>query len=406
MFQYRLSTALALIITSCVLCAGRPTLAQKQYGPGVTDTEIKIGQTMPYSGPASAYGTIGRVEAAYLNKINAEGGINGRRIKFISLDDAYSPPKTVEQTRKLVEQEDVLLIFGSLGTATNSAIHKYVNAKQVPHLLISAGAAKWADPQNYPWTMPWNVPFQIEARIYAKYLLKERPNAKIAMLYQNDDFGRDYVKGLRDGLGEKAAKMIIAEATYEATDSTVDSQIVTLRASGADTFFDVASPKSAAQAIRKVYELGWKPLYIMASTGSSIGSVLAPAGLDKSTGIISAVYFKTDPTEPEWRDDAGTQAYLEFMKKYYPDGDLRDGTNVFGYSAAQLLVHVLKHCGDNLTRENVMRQATNLKNVELPMLLPGMRVNTSPTDYRPLKQMQVVRFDGKRYVPIGELLSE
>ena len=315
-------------------------------------------------------------------------------------------PKTVEQTRKLIEQEDVLLIFGSLGTATNSAIHKYVNVKQVPHVLISAGAAKWADPQNYPWTMPWNVPFQTEAHIYAKYLLKERPNAKIAMLYQNDDFGRDYIKGLRDGLGEKAGTMIVAEASYEATDSTVDSQIVTLQASGADTFFNVASPKFGAQAIRKVYDLGWRPLYIMASTGSSIGTVLTPAGLDKSTGIISAGYFKADPTDPEWRDDAGTKGYLEFMKKYYPDGDLLDGANVFGYSAVQLLVYVLKQCGDNLTRENVMRQATSLKNVELPMLLPGMRVNTSPTDYRPLKQMQLVRFDGKRYVRIGELLGD
>ena len=406
MFQYQLARAFVLVITFFLLSAAGAALAQKQYGPGVTDTEIKIGQTMPYSGPASAYGTIGRVEAAYLNKINSEGGINGRKIKLISLDDAYSPPKTVEQTRKLIEQEEVLLIFGSLGTATNSAIHKYVNSKQVPHLFISAGAAKWADPQNYPWTMPWNVPFQTEAHIYAKYLLKERPNAKIAILYQNDDFGRDYVKGLRDGLGEKAGKMIVAEATYEATDSTVDSQIVTLRASNADTFFNVPSPKFGAQAIRKVHDLGWRPLYIMANTGSSIGSVLTPAGLDKSTGIISAVYFKADPTEPEWRDDAGAKAYLEFMKKYYPDGDLLDGANVFGYSAVQLLVYVLKQCGDSLTRENVMRQATSLKNVELPMLLPGMTVNTSPTDYRPLKQMQLVRFDGKRYVRIGELLGE
>ena len=404
MFQVKLVKVLAVALF--LLSAAGTALAQKQYGPGVTDTEIKIGQTMPYSGPASAYGTIGRVEAAYFNKVNAEGGINGRKINFISLDDAYSPPKTVEQTRKLIEQEDVLLIFGSVGTATNSAIHKYVNVKHVPHLFISAGAAKWADPQNYPWTMPWNVPFQTEAHIYAKYLLKERPNAKIAMLYQNDDFGRDYVKGLRDGLGEKAGTMIVAEASYEATDPTVDSQIVTLHASGADTFFNVASPKFAAQAIRKVYDLGWRPLYIMAQTGSSIGAVLTPAGLDKSTGIITANYVKGDPTAPELRDDAGTKSYLEFMKKYYPDGDLLDGANVFGYSAVQLLVYVLKQCGDNLTRENVMRQATSLKNVELPMLLPGMRVNTSPTDYRPLKQMQLFRFDGKRYVPIGELLGD
>jgi branched-chain amino acid transport system substrate-binding protein len=404
MFQVKLVKVLTVALF--LLSAAGTALAQKQYGPGVTDTEIKIGQTMPYSGPASAYGTIGRVEAAYFNKINAEGGINGRKINFISLDDAYSPPKTVEQTRKLIEQEDVFLIFGSLGTATNSAIHKYVNVKHVPHVFISAGAAKWADPQNYPWTMPWNVPFQTEAHIYAKFLLKERPNAKIAMLYQNDDFGRDYIKGLRDGLGEKAGTMIVAEASYEATDPTVDSQIVALQASGADTFFNVASPKFGAQAIRKVYDLGWRPLYITTNTASSIGAVLTPAGLDKSTGIISAGYFKADPTDPTWREDPGTKSYLEFMKKYYPDGDLLDGANVFGYSAAQLLVYVLKQCGDNLTRENVMRQATSLKNVELPMLLPGMRVNTSPTDYRPLKQMQLFRFDGKRYVPIGDLLSD
>lgn len=406
MFPYQPARVLVLAVAFFLLSAAGTALAQKQYGPGVTDTEIKIGQTMPYSGPVSAYGTIGRVEAAYFGKINSEGGINGRKINFISLDDAFNPAKTVEQTRKLIEQEDVLLIFGSLGTATNSAIHKYVNVKQVPHVLISAGAAKWADPQNYPWTMPWNVPFQTEAHIYAKYLLKERPNAKIAMLYQNDDFGRDYIKGLRDGLGEKAAKMIVAEASYEVTDPTVDSQIVALQASGADTFFDVTSPRFGAQAIHKVYDLGWRPLHIIASTASSIGTVLAPAGLDKSTGIISAGYFKADLTEPEWRDDAGTKDYLEFMKKYYPDGDLLDGANVFGYSAAQLMVYVLKQCGDNLTRENVLRQATSLKNVELPMLLPGMRVNTSPTDYRPLKQMQLGRFDGKRWVRFGELLSE
>jgi branched-chain amino acid transport system substrate-binding protein len=394
---------LSLALSSLVIAAS-PALGEKKYGPGVTDAEIKIGQTMPYSGPASAYGTIGKVEAAYFEKINGEGGINGRKIRFISLDDSFSPPKTVEQTRRLVEQDGVLLLFQSLGTAPNSAIHKYVNASKVPHVLLATGATKWGDPQNYPWTMGWNPAYQTEARIYARYLLKERPAAKIAILFQNDDFGKDYVKGLKDGLGELAAKMIVAEASYEISDATVDSQLVALKASGADTFFNVTTPKFAAQAIRKVHDMGWRPFQILAQVSGSVGVVLVPAGVEKAVGIISANYFK-DPTSPDWRDDLAMKEYLEFMKKHYAEGNLADGANVYGYMVAQLMVHILKQCGDDLTRENVMRQTTNLKSIELSMLYPGIKVNTSPTDYHPVKQMQLMRFDGKEWVRFGELLS-
>ena len=374
-----------------------PAWAQNKYDPGASDTEVKLGQTMPYSGALSAFGTIGKAEAAYFKKINAEGGINGRKITLLSLDDGFNPAKTVEQTRRLVEQEEVLLLFNSLGTAPNTAIHKYVNAKKIPHLFLATGATKWGDPQNFPWTMGWQLPYQVEAQLYAKYILQHQPDAKIGVLFLNDDFGKDYLKGLKDGLGDKAAKMIVAEVSYEATDPTVDSQIVTLKGSGADTFVNLGSPKTAAQAIRKVYDIGWRPLHLITKVSTSVASVLTPAGLEKSVGIVSLESQK-DPTDPQWRNDPGVKEWLAWMKTYYPDGDPADIYNVFGYNHAQTLVQVLRQCGDDLTRENVMRQAANLKNLELPMLLPGIRVNTSPSDYFPIKQAQMMRFDGKEWI--------
>ena len=377
--------------------------AQKRYDPGASDSEIKIGQTMPYSGPASAYGTIGRVEAAYFKKVNDEGGVNGRKINFISVDDAYSPSKTVEMTRRLVEQDEVLLVFGGLGTPSNSAIHKYMNAKKVPQLFVATGATKWNDPKNYPWTMGWQPNYQTEARIYAHYILQTRPNAKVALLFQNDDYGKDYLKGFKDGLGDKG-RLIVAEASYEVTDATVDSQVLLLQSSGADTFFNITTPKFAAQAVRKAWDSGWKPLHFLNNVSASVGTVLAPAGLDKSVGIISTNYGK-DPTDPQWANDPGFQAWVTFMKTYYTDGSLADSFNVYGYSAAQTLVQVLKQCGDELTRENAMRQAARLKNFTTPMALPGIVINTNPFDFAPIKQMQLVRFDGKTWVLFGDVMS-
>jgi len=376
-------------------------LADNQYGPGVTDSAIKIGQTMPYSGPVSAWATLGRAEAAYFRMLNEQGGVGGRKIELISLDDGYSPPRTVEQTRRLVEQEDVLLVFSPFGTPTNSAIHKYLNGKRVPHLFIAAMANKWADPQHFPWTMALWHDQNTETAVHAAWLLKSRPNAKIGLLYQNDDFGKDYVKGLKSALGEKAAAMIVAEASYEVTDPTVDSQIIALKSAGADTLFTFASPKFAALSIRKTYDIGWRPLHIVAHPGTSVGSTLRPAGLEKSVGLIAASFLK-DPTDPQWRDDPAMRAWLAWMKKYYPEGDLTDWFNVFGYTFAQALVYVLQQCGDNLTRENVMAQAAQLKDLELPMLLPGIRINTSSTDYRTIKQLHLQRFDGKRWVRLGD----
>ena len=385
--------------------AATPAAAQKKYGPGATDTEIKIGQTMPYSGPASAYGTIGKVEAAYFKKINEEGGINGRKLVLMSEDDGYSPPKTVEQIRKLVEQDNVLFTFQTLGTPSNSAIHKYMNAKKVPHLFLATGASKWADPKNYPWTMGLNISYETEGQIYAKYLLKNKPNAKIAVLYQNDDYGKDVLNGLKEGLGAAGAKMIVAEATYEVTAPTVDSQILTLKGSGADTFVNITTPKFGAQAVRKVYDSGWKPLHIINNVAASVGAVLTPAGLDKSEGLITIEYYK-DPTDAQWKDDPAMKEWTAFMAKYYPDGNLKDASNAYGYLAAQILVQVLKQCGDDLTRENVMKQAANLKDLKLPMMLPGIAVNTSPTDYSPFEQAQLARFDGKQWVLFGDVLGK
>jgi branched-chain amino acid transport system substrate-binding protein len=395
---------LILVSGLIAVMAVSTAMAQKKYGPGVTDTEIKVGSTNPYSGPASAYGTIGRAEAAYFRMINDQGGINGRKINFITLDDGYSPPRTVEQVRKLVEQDQVLLLAGTLGTPPNSAIHKYVNARRVPHIFVNTGATKWGDPKKFPWTMGFNLNYQAEGHIYAQYLLEVKPDAKIAILYQNDDYGKDYVKGLKDGLGAKAAKMVVAEASYEVTDPTVDSQIVTLKASGADTFFNVTTPKFAAQSIRKVYDIGWRPLHIINQVSASVGAVLTPAGLDKSVGLITANYLK-DPVDPQWQKDAEFRAYAEWFRKYYPEGNINDGFNVSGYLIAQGVVHVLRTCGDDLTRENVMKQMASLKDLQVPMMLPGIKWNTSATDFFLIESAQLARFDGKEWVRFGNIIG-
>jgi branched-chain amino acid transport system substrate-binding protein len=394
----------AASVTLGVALGSSSALAQKKYDPGASDTEIRIGNTMPYSGPASAYGTIGKVEAAYFRKINDEGGINGRKINFITLDDAYSPPKTVEMARRLVEQDEVLFLFGTLGTPSNTAIHKYMNAKKVPQLFVATGATKWNDPKNYPWTMGWQPNYQTEGAIYAKHILQNTPNAKIGVLFQNDDYGKDYLKGFRDGLGDKAAKMIVAEVSYEFTDPTVDSQIVQLQGAGADVFFNIATPKFAAQAIRKAYDIGWKPVQYLNNVSNSVGTVLTPAGLDKSVGLISTLYLK-DPTDKQNENDPAIKDWVAFMKKYYPDGSLIDGFNVYGYSAAQTLVQVLKQAGDDLTRANIMKQAASLS-VRLPLALPGIMVTTSATDFAPIQAEQMIRFDGKQWVRFGEVVSK
>jgi ABC-type branched-subunit amino acid transport system substrate-binding protein len=359
---------------------------------------------MPYSGPASAYGIIGKTEAAYFRKLNAEGGVNGRKINFISYDDSYSPPKAVEQARKLVESDEVLLIFNSLGTPSNSAIHKYMNAKKVPQLFVATGATKWNDPHNYPWTMGWQPSYQSESRIYAKYLMKEKPDAKIAVLYQNDDYGKDYLKGLKDGLGNKAATMIIAEESYETTEPTIDGHIVKLKSSGADVFMNIATPKFAAQAIKKVAEIEWKALHILNNVSASVGAVIKPAGFTNAQGIVSAHYLK-DTTDPQWANDPGMKAYLDFMTKDFPEGDKLDNGTVVGYGVSQTLVQVLKQCGDNLTRENVMKQAASLRDFRTEVLLPGITINTSATDFAPISQLQLMRFKGERWELFGDVIS-
>jgi branched-chain amino acid transport system substrate-binding protein len=390
------------------VCAGLALLggaaAGADYGPGVTDTEIKIGNTNPYSGPASAYGAIGRALSAYFAKINDEGGINGRKINFISLDDGYSPPRTVEQIRKLVEQDQVLLIFQSLGTPTNTAVHQYLNAKKVPQLFVATGATKWGQPKKFPWTIGWQPNYQSEARIYAKYILDHKPEGKIGILYQNDDYGKDYLTGFKAGLGDQAAKMIVAEQSYEVTDPTVDSQIISLKNSGADIFFDITTPKFAAQAIRKAADIGWKPLHFLNNVSNSVGSVLTPAGLDKSVGLITSLYQK-DPTDPQWQDSPEYLEWVAWMDKYNPAGAKTDQFNVYGYNAAMTLVQLLKQCGDDLSRANVMRQAANLKNLELPMLLPGIVINTSSTDFYPIESMQLAKFDGEKWVLFGDVID-
>ena len=380
-------------------------LAQKKYDSGASDTEIKIGNIMPYSGPASAYGVIGKTEAAYFNKINAEGGINGRKINFITYDDGYSPPKAVEQARKLVESDEVLVVFNPLGTPSNSAIEKYMNSKKVPQLFVATGATKWNEPKEFPWTMGWQPSYQSEARIYGKYLLKEKPNAKIGVFYQNDDFGKDYLKGLKDGLGAKAASMIIAEEGYETSEPSIDSHIVKLKASGADVFISITTPKFAAQAIKKLAEMNWTPLHIVSNVSASVGGVIKPAGFENAQGILSAAYAK-DGADAQWNDDPGMKKFYDFLAKYDPDANKLDGSVVYGYGAAQTLVQVLKQCGDDLTHENVMKQAASLKSFTPDTLLPGVTINTSATDFAPIKQLQMMRFKGEKWELFGDIITD
>jgi branched-chain amino acid transport system substrate-binding protein len=400
----RLSFAAAAGVMVAVLVASTGSaFAQKKYDAGASDTEIKIGNMGPYSGPNSIASSIPKTMAAYFKKINAEGGINGRKINFISYDDAFSPPKSVEQVRKLVEGDEVLAVFGTMGTASNTAIEKYLNQKQVPQLFVIAGASKFNDPQNFPWTMGWQPSYQIEAKIYAKYLLKEKPDAKIAVFYQNDDMGKDYLKGLKDGLGDKAS-MIVAEESYELTEPTIDTHIVKLKASGADVLFTFVTPKFAAQAIKKRGELGWQPLHFLSNTSATIGAVIKPAGFDVSQGIISAAFMK-DATDPRWKDDPGMKKFDEFLKAYMPEADRSDAYLMYGYNTAQTMAAVLKNAGDNLTRENVMKQAASMKNVEVDGVPPGVKINTTPTDYAPVSQLQLMRIKGEQWELFGSVIG-
>jgi branched-chain amino acid transport system substrate-binding protein len=396
-----LATATALTLALSVSAAN----AQKKYDPGASDTEIKVGQTMPFSGPASAYSSIGKTQAAYFKMINDQGGINGRKINLIQYDDAYSPPKAVEQIRKLVESDEVLLTFQIIGTPVNAAVQKYLNSKKVPQLFAATGASRFTDPKNFPWTMGFNPNYFVEGRIYGQYILKEHPNAKIGVLYQNDDLGKDYLNGLKAGLGDKAAKMIVTEASYEVSDPTVDSQILKIKDAGADLFYSATTPKQAAQAIKKIAEMDWHPVQIVDINATSVGAVLKPAGFEAAKGLISVNYGK-EPLDPTWKDDAGLKKYFDFMAKYYPDGDKDSNFNTYGYATAQLLVHVLKQCGDDLTRENVMKQATSLKDFAWDTALPGIKANTSPTDYRVNKQLQMMKFNGERWELFGPILED
>jgi branched-chain amino acid transport system substrate-binding protein len=379
-------------------------LAQKKYDTGATDTEIKIGNIMPYSGPASAYGVIGKTEEAYFKKINAAGGINGRKINFISYDDAYSPPKTVEQARKLVESDEVLFIFNSLGTPPNSAIQKYMNSKKVPQLFVATGATKWNDPKDFPWTMGWQPNYQSESQIYAKYILKEKPNAKIAVLYQNDDYGKDYLKGLKDGLGAKAASMIVIEESFETSEPSVDNHIVKLKSTNADIFVNISTPKFAAQAIKKMAEIQWKPLHFLNNVSASVGSVIKPAGYENSQDIISAAYLK-DASDKQWDNDPGMKEFYAFLEKDFPEGNKLDGSVVVGYGVSQTLVKVLQMCGDNLTRENVMKQAASLKDFRTEVLLPGIKINTGPNDFAPISSLQLMKFKGEKWELFGDVIN-
>ncbi|MDZ4365919.1 MAG: ABC transporter substrate-binding protein [Afipia sp.] len=398
----KLNVAAVSALAALAMTSGH-ALAQKKYDTGATDTEIKIGNIMPYSGPASAYGVIGKMEEAYFKMINEQGGINGRKITFITYDDGYSPPKAVEQARKLVESDEVLLVFGPLGTPSNSAIQKYLNAKKVPQLFVATGATKFGEPKEFPWTMGWQPAYQSESRVYAKHLLATKPDAKIAILYQNDDFGKDMLKGLKDGLGAKASQ-IIAEDSYEVSEPTIDSHIIKLKATGADVFVSFTTPKFAAQAIKKVAELGWKPMYIQSNVGASVGSVLKPAGFENAQGILTALYAK-DGADSQWDNDEGMKKFYAFLAKYAPDANKTDGSVVYGYGQAQTLVQVLKQAGDNLTRENIMKQAASLKDFTPDTLLPGVKINTSATDFYPIDQLQIARFKGEKYEQIGPVIT-
>jgi branched-chain amino acid transport system substrate-binding protein len=397
-FHFVTGTVLALALAT-------PSAHAQKYDPGASDTEIKIGQTVPFSGPASAYASIGKTQAAYFKMINDQGGVNGRKINLIQYDDAYSPPKAVEQVRKLVESDEVLLTFQIIGTPSNAAVQKYLNTKKVPQLFAATGASKFTDPKNFPWTLGFNPNYFVEGRIYGQYILKQYPNAKVGVLYQNDDLGRDYLNGIKAGLGDKAATMIVAEASYEVSDPTIDSQILKLKSAGVDVLFSASTPKFAAQAIKKNAELGWKPVHILDINATSVGAVMQPAGLEASKGVISVNYGK-DPLDPTWKDDPGMKKYFDFMAKYYPEGDKNSSFNSYGYSTAQLMVHVLKQCGDNLTRENVLKQATNLKDVQLDLALPGILGNTTPNDYRVNKQLQMMKFNGERWELFGPILED
>ncbi|ETR77517.1 branched-chain amino acid ABC transporter substrate-binding protein [Afipia sp. P52-10] len=395
---------LALTSALAIALGGPAAYAQKKYDSGASDTEIKIGQTAPFSGPASAYATIAKVQAAYMRMINDQGGVNGRKINLIQYDDAYSPPKTVEQVRKLVESDEVLSTFQLVGTPSNAAVQRYLNQKGVPQLFAGTGAARFTDPKNARWTMGFNPSYQTEGHIYGQYILANHPNAKIGILYQNDDLGKDYVAGLKEALGDKAASMIVGEASYETTDPTVDPQIIRLKALGADLLYDMSTPKFAAQAIKKAAELNWKAVHILDINATSVGAVMLPAGGENSKGVISVNYIK-DPLDPTWKDDAGMKRFMAFMEKYYPEGDRTSNFNAYGYMTSELLVHTLKMCGDDLTRENLMKQATSLQNVQLDLLLPGITVNTSPTDYRVNKQLQMMRFNGERWEGFGPIIG-
>ena len=378
-------------------------LAQKKYDTGATDTEIKIGHIVPYSGPASAYGIIGKTEEAYFKMINENGGINGRKIKFISYDDAYSPPKAVEQVRKLVESDEVLVVFNALGTPSNTAIQKYLNSKKVPQLFVATGATKWNDPTHFPWTIGWQPSYQSEARIYAKFLMKEKPDAKVAVLYQNDDFGKDYLKGLKDGFAGKASA-IIAEESYEVSEPTIDNHIVKLKAGGADVLISITTPKFAAQTIKKMAEIDWKALQIVANVSTSVGAVMKPAGFENGQGVLSAHYAK-DAGDAQWKDDPGMKKFLAFLDKHYPDADRSNSQVIYGYGAAQTLTKILEMCGDDLTRANIMKQAANLKDFTPDTLLPGVRINTSATDFAPIEQLQMMRFKGEKWEMFGDVIS-
>jgi branched-chain amino acid transport system substrate-binding protein len=396
--------AAAMSAVAVMISAG-VAVAANRYDVGATNTEIKIGNIMPYSGPASAYGVIGHVEAAYFRKVNDEGGINGRKINFISYDDSYSPPKAVEQARKLVEDDQVLLIINSLGTPSNTAIQRYMNEKKVPQLFVATGATKWNDPKHFPWTMGWQPSYQTEARIYASYILKNKPNAKIGVLYQNDDYGKDYLKGLTDGLGDKAKSMIVSEQAYDVSEPAVDSEMVNLKASGADVFVDFSTPKFAAQSIRKAAEIGWHPMFFLNNVSASVGSVLKPAGLDHAQGIISAAYLK-DATDPEWKSDKDMKEWSAFMDKYAPDADKSDASTVYAYAVARTMVQVLKQCGNDLTRANVMKQAASLKNFDPGLLLPGITINTSASNFAPIAQLQLIRFNDQTWHRFGPIMGQ
>ena len=403
--HFSIGSRLAALPLVAAIAAGLGSVgAAFAQTPGVTATEIKIGGIHPYSGPASAYGTIGKAIGAYFKMVNDQGGINGRKINYLPMDDGYSPPKAVEMARKLVEQDQVALIFNSLGTPSNSAIHKYMNQQKVPQLFVATGASKWNDPKNFPWTMGWQPNYQTEGRIFAAYVLKNVKDAKIGILYQNDDYGKDYLKGFEDGLGAANAKLVVMKQTYEVTDPTVDSQIVNLKNSGANVFFNITTPKFAAQAIKKAHDIGWKPLHLLNNVSSSVGSVMRPAGAEASKDVVTAAYLK-DYTDPQWKNDKAMQEWVAWMKKYHTEGKLEDGFNIYGYSAAQTLVQVLKQCGSDLSRGNIMRQAANLKDFEPSLFLPGIKINTSAADFAPTQQMQLARFNGETWVLFGEVLE-